>query len=60
MKRLSLTFIPPITIDNNKKGPIYGQLDDWFRTAITEGRMKPGHGLPSTRSMARELELTQV
>ena len=60
MRRLGSTFIPPITIDTHKKRPIYGQLYDWFRAAITEGKMKPGQRLPSTRSMAAELAISRI
>jgi GntR family transcriptional regulator / MocR family aminotransferase len=60
MKRVSATFIPPIMIDNRRKSPIYRQLYDWLRTAITEGRMRPGQRLPSTRSMAAELQISRL
>jgi GntR family transcriptional regulator / MocR family aminotransferase len=60
MKRLGSTFIPPIPIDSRKKRPIYGQLYDWFRGAITEGRMRPGQRLPSTRSMAAEFGIARI
>lgn len=60
MNHLRSTFIPPITIDSRKKRPIYGQLYDWFRAAITEGRMRPGQRLPSTRSMAAELQISRI
>jgi len=60
MKRVGSTFIPPITIDSRKKRPIYGQLYDWLRAAITEGTMKPGQRLPSTRSMAAELKISRI
>lgn len=60
MKRVRSTFIPPITIDSRKKRPIYVQLYDWFRSAITEGRMRPGQRLPSTRYMAVELQISRI
>src|SRR6266436_3095577 len=60
MKQPSSMFIPPVMIDREKKRPIYGQIYDWFRAAITEGRVKPGQRLPSTRSMAAELEISRI
>src|SRR5579862_7867914 len=58
--RRSSTFIPPIAIDSRKKRPLYAQLYDWFRAAIAEGRMRPGQRLPSTRSMAAELQISRI
>jgi GntR family transcriptional regulator / MocR family aminotransferase len=62
MKRLhaSSNFVPPIMLDKGKSGPIYQQLYDWFRAAITEGRLRPGQRLPSTRSMAAELQISRI
>ena len=60
MKRVPATFTPPIMLDNRKKSPLYRQLYDWLRTAITEGRMRPGQRLPSTRSMAAELQISRI
>jgi GntR family transcriptional regulator / MocR family aminotransferase len=60
MKRVPATFIPPIMLDNRGKSPIYRQLYDWLRTAITEGRIRPGQRLPSTRSMAAELQISRI
>ena len=60
MKRVSATFIPPILLDRRGKSPIYRQLYDWLRAAITEGRIRPGQRLPSTRSMAAELQISRI
>ena len=60
MKQLDTTFIPPITIETGAKRPIYGQLYDWLRAAIADGRMRPGQRLPSTRSMAAELQVSRI
>lgn len=53
-------FIPPIALDSRQRRPIYRQLYDWFRAAITEGKMRPGQRLPSTRSMAAELRISRI
>lgn len=60
MKRLGSAFIPPITINSRAKRPIYGQVYDWLRAAIVEGRIRPGQRLPSTRSMAAELQVSRI
>src|SRR5580692_4693243 len=60
MKRVPATFIPPIMLDSRGKSPIYRQLYDWLRTAIAEGRIRPGQRLPSTRSMALELQISRI
>jgi GntR family transcriptional regulator / MocR family aminotransferase len=60
MKRLSAAFIPPIMFEKRQKSPLYRQLYEWLRTAISEGRMRPGQRLPSTRSMAAELRVSRI
>jgi GntR family transcriptional regulator / MocR family aminotransferase len=60
MGRAPASFIPPIMLDRRGKSPIYRQLYDWFRTAMIEGRMRPGQRLPSTRSMATELQISRI
>lgn len=58
MKRFSL--VPPIALDRRQNRPVYGQLYDWFRAAIIDGRMRPGQRIPSTRSMAAELRISRI
>ena len=58
MKRAA--FIPPITLDRRAESPLYRQLYDWFRTAIRDGKIRPGQRLPSTRSMAAELRISRI
>jgi GntR family transcriptional regulator / MocR family aminotransferase len=60
MKRISAALVPPITLDKRGMRPIYRQLYDWFRSGITEGRMRSGQRLPSTRSMAAELRISRI
>jgi GntR family transcriptional regulator/MocR family aminotransferase len=60
MKRVASTFSPPVMLDGRSKHPIYRQLYDWLRTAISEGRVRPGQRLPSTRSLAAELEISRI
>ncbi len=60
MKRVPTALVPAIMLDGRKKCPIYRQLYDWFRSAITEGRLRPGQRVPSTRSMAVELGISRI
>jgi GntR family transcriptional regulator / MocR family aminotransferase len=60
MKRVSATLVPPITLDRRRECPIYRQLYDWFRSEITQGRMRPGQRVPSTRCMAADLQLSRI
>lgn len=43
--------------DNNV--PLYKQIYDLLRSAILDGRMKPGEKLPGTRSLASELKISR-
>jgi GntR family transcriptional regulator/MocR family aminotransferase len=60
MKRVPASFLPPIAIDTHTKTPMYRQLYDWFRRAITDGQMRPGQRVPSTRSLAAELKISRI
>ncbi len=39
---------------------MYRQLYDWFRRAITAGQLRPGQRVPSTRSLAAELNVSRI
>jgi GntR family transcriptional regulator/MocR family aminotransferase len=60
MKRISTSFLPPIALDHHAKTPMYRQLYDWFRRAITHGQMRPGQRVPSTRGLAAELKISRI
>jgi GntR family transcriptional regulator/MocR family aminotransferase len=60
MRRVPATFLPPVALDHRAKTPKYRQLYDWFRRAITDGQMRPGQRLPSTRSLAAELKISRI
>ncbi len=60
MKRVPATFLPPIALDQRAKTPVYRQLYDWFRLAISTGQMRRGQRLPSTRSVAAELKISRI
>ena len=60
LTRVSASFLPPITLDHRSKIPMYRQLYDWFRKAITNGQMHPGQRVPSTRGLASELSISRI
>ncbi|RUL72201.1 PLP-dependent aminotransferase family protein [Dyella choica] len=60
MKRLPKGFLPPVTLDAAHAAPMYDQLSEWFRRAILDGRLRPGQRVPSTRSLAKELNISRV
>jgi len=60
VKRVLASFFPPIDLITQTKAPIYRQLYDWFRSAILSGRLRPGQGLPSTRNLAGELNVSRI
>jgi GntR family transcriptional regulator/MocR family aminotransferase len=60
MKRVSTGFFPPIPVDDDKSRPMYTQLYDWFRSAINSGRLRAGQRIPSSRSLALELQVSRI
>ena len=60
MRRISTGFLPPIALEPDGGAPVYMQLAEWFRHAIVEGRLRPGQRLPSTRNLAKELNLSRM
>ena len=60
MKRVSASFDLPVTLDLRKRSPIYQQLYDWFRGSITEGQLRPGQRVPSSRALAAELSVSRI
>jgi GntR family transcriptional regulator / MocR family aminotransferase len=60
MTRFPASFIPPIALDYRSQTPMYRQLYDWFRRAIIDSQMRPGHRVPSTRDLAAELKISRI
>src|SRR6266481_2566267 len=60
MKRTPASYLPPITLQDREEIPIYRQLYDWFRRAITGGQLRPGQRVPSTRNLAAELKTSRM
>jgi GntR family transcriptional regulator/MocR family aminotransferase len=60
MKRVPASFLPPIALAYRTNTPMYRQLYDWFRGAISDGQMRPGQRVPSTRGLAAELKISRI
>jgi GntR family transcriptional regulator / MocR family aminotransferase len=60
MKRTPASYLPPITLQSREEIPLYQQLYDWFRRAITGGQLRPGQRVPSTRNLAAELKISRM
>jgi GntR family transcriptional regulator/MocR family aminotransferase len=52
--------VPVLAIDRGSEKPLYRQLYDGYREAIVERRLRPGQRLPSTRSLAAELQISRL
>jgi len=53
-------FPSPVTIDPADRQPLHRQIYSWYQAAISDGRLAPGQALPSTRALARELNLSRA
>ena len=53
-------ILPVISVDRKSGSPLYRQLYDGYRDAIVDRRLRPGQRLPSTRSLAAELQISRI
>ena len=60
MKRVAAPFVPPIVIERRASMPMQRQIYEWFRSAIAEGRLRPGGRIPSSRGLAAELGISRI
>jgi GntR family transcriptional regulator / MocR family aminotransferase len=60
VRRIAATLLPSVSVDRHSAVPIYAQIYQWFRSAIIEGRLRPGQRIPSTRSLASELHISRI
>ena len=52
--------LPSAPIDRASDKPLYRQLYESYRDAIAERRLRAGQRLPSTRSLAAELQISRI
>jgi GntR family transcriptional regulator/MocR family aminotransferase len=60
MKRVASGVVPVITLDRKVPTALHRQIYDALRLAITEGRLRPGQQVPSTRLLAKELGVSRL
>jgi GntR family transcriptional regulator/MocR family aminotransferase len=60
MNRPSDGLSPVVAVDRRLQTPLYQQLYSGYRSAILDGRLKPGQRLPSTRVVAQELQISRI
>jgi GntR family transcriptional regulator/MocR family aminotransferase len=53
-------ILPVVAIDRTSDKPLYKQLYEGYRDAIVERRLSGGQRLPSTRSLATELQISRI
>jgi len=49
-----------IPLDRLSAAPLYRQIEDWLRDNIVSGRLPDGARLPSTRSLAEQLDVSRI
>src|SRR5215472_13848957 len=59
MKRAASGILPLVAIDRKASAPLHRQVYDGFRSAILEGRLRPGQRIPSTRVLAAEIRVSR-
>src|SRR5262245_18665477 len=60
VKRVPAGLVPAIGVDRVSAKPLYRQLYEGYRDAILEQRLRGGQRLPSTRSLAAELDISRI
>jgi GntR family transcriptional regulator/MocR family aminotransferase len=60
MSHLRAGFLPSIRLDPAASTPLRRQLYEWFRRAIADGRLRSGQRVPSSRSLAEELNVSRL
>ena len=54
------SFVPSFILDPNSERPKYRQVYEWFQQAIIGGQLRPGQFVPSSRSLAAELQISRI
>ncbi|MEO7731767.1 MAG: PLP-dependent aminotransferase family protein, partial [Kofleriaceae bacterium] len=51
---------PVVALDRRLARPLHRQLYDGYREAMIDGRLRPGQRLPSTRTLAQDLQISRI
>jgi GntR family transcriptional regulator/MocR family aminotransferase len=60
MKRSPDGLGPIVALDRRRGQTLHRQLYVGYRDAIVDGRLQPGQRLPSTRMLARDLQISRI
>ncbi len=59
-KSASGALLSTVEIDRNLKVPLYKQLENFLRSLILDGILKPKQKLPSSRELAEDLSISRI
>ena len=59
MKRVASGFLPMLAVDRKLGQPLHRQIYEAFRSAIVQGRLRPGQRIPSSRVLAVEIGVSR-
>src|SRR6201997_3596004 len=59
MKRVASGVLPMVAMDRTSSMPLHRQIYNGFRSAILDGRLRPGQRIPSTRVLAAEIRVSR-
>lgn len=59
MKRVPSGFLPMLSVDRKLGQPLHRQIYEAFRSAIVQGRLRPGQRIPSSRVLAVEIAVSR-
>src|SRR5689334_6566945 len=59
MKRVASGILPVVAINRTSPLALHRQIYTGFRSAILEGRLRPGQRIPSTRVLATEIHVSR-
>ena len=59
MKRVASGFLPMLAVDRKLGQPLHRQIYEAFRSAIVQGRLRPGQQIPSSRVLAVEIAVSR-
>src|ERR1700684_419532 len=59
MNRVASGILPMIAVDRKAPKPLHRQIYDAYRTAVVDGRLRPGQRISSTRVLASELGVSR-
>src|SRR6201987_712695 len=59
MKRVASGILPMVAMDRTSSMPLHRQIYNGFRSAILDGRLRPGQRIPSTRVLAADIRVSR-